>query len=748
MSINVKSKKSKKTRPVISVSSPFIKIVEDKLTLQAALEIPDSAQIKVISILGKARMGKSTFLNAFVSRLRGINIKPFATQDDDEHCTRGIDVFYCPDHQLLLMDCQGLALEDSSHDPALLLFAYLVSDIIIFNERMMLQNEALKLMEPICTFMTYLTMDDVIKPQLYFRISDGDIVKDVKKNLEKVVSTPYKDQYQSIRDSISTLFQDEIGIVKTNTLDRELKIQLVENNYLALFEPSVEADIGFGAAIDNILEALPEGRSAGEWKAALPHIIDSINKNEQITIDKLDVVGNAAKLELIEWIARIPKTLFAELPADGLQSTFDTAIKPRQAEMKKTLADFLRKFKAVSDVIKSPYYYKLQDELAAPINAALEKMTLAANEFIKASVNLAVANKNVIVTNTTQSFTSRSIDYWDDLLTGHTKLLKAIEQIYAPVREKQLAFLTRCQDEIARARQLCLMSETSCIREMMEFVNKMHTDFIANEQERVQKLDVMNFYNNDDKRMFEPGIEFDASLHARNILLIEPDDWVDARTTRCIQAMETNVLKIPQKIQVQMMLTDEIPKAVVTFGTFDGTIRHNLMTPIRDEFVNQLRTYKPALRESFIKRKEAILFGIGLPQITAKISGLTFIVVRNSILNSGLNNFSVTPSTFTECIIPLVNRVLDSLKTQRLILQSDADELFRTDKSSLIDVLIIGAHHNPAVERTFGDLFARTVALERVKAKLREPSLFVEMSSTVGNEKNAILPSHMPLRSH
>jgi hypothetical protein len=267
----------------------------------------------------------------------------------------------------------------------------------------------------------------------------------------------------------------------------------------------------------------------------------------------------------------------------------------------------------------------------------------------------------------------------------------------------------------------------------MEFVNKMHTDFIANEQERVQKLDVMNFYNNDDKRMFEPGIEFDASLHARNILLIEPDDWVDARTTRCIQAMETNVLKIPQKIQVQMMLTDEIPKAVVTFGTFDGTIRHNLMTPIRDEFVNQLRTYKPALRESFIKRKEAILFGIGLPQITAKISGLTFIVVRNSILNSGLNNFSVTPSTFTECIIPLVNRVLDSLKTQRLILQSDADELFRTDKSSLIDVLIIGAHHNPAVERTFGDLFARTVALERVKAKLREPSLFVEMSSTVGN---------------
>ena len=284
-------------------SLPFVKIVEGKMALQAALDIPDGAPLRIISILGKARMGKSTFLNAIVSKLKGRNLKPFATQDNAEHCTRGIDAYYCADHKLLLLDCQGLALEDSSHDPALLLFAYLISDVIIFNERMMLQNEALKLLEPICAFMTYLPMDEIVKPRLYFRISDGDIVKDAGKNLEKVVCVRYNDQYQSIRDSITTLFHPSIGIVKTDSLDKGVKKRLAADEYLALFE---DASLGFAPAIEEILAALPAGRAAGAWKASVPRFIESINRNDKITIEKLDVVGMVGKIALRDWVDACP----------------------------------------------------------------------------------------------------------------------------------------------------------------------------------------------------------------------------------------------------------------------------------------------------------------------------------------------------------------------------------------------------------------------------------------------------------
>jgi hypothetical protein len=48
------------------------------------------------------------------------------------------------------------------------------------------QNEALRLIEPICTFTQYLDVDAVDKPSLIFRLSDGKQVKDPKKNLENV----------------------------------------------------------------------------------------------------------------------------------------------------------------------------------------------------------------------------------------------------------------------------------------------------------------------------------------------------------------------------------------------------------------------------------------------------------------------------------------------------------------------------------------------------------------------------------
>jgi ABC-type cobalamin/Fe3+-siderophores transport system ATPase subunit len=186
-----------KSQPVSTMDSAksFIKFDGKKLRLEDDLDLPTTTPVKVLSILGKARMGKSTFLNTIVSKLTGENTNVFNCQTGIEHCTIGVDYCFLPEHNLLLLDSQGLANGDAQHDPALLLFIYLISDVIIFNDSKILQNEALKLIEPICAFMTYIEdIDNYIKPNLIFRLSDGKLVKDTKKNLSNVLAQ-HDDQY-------------------------------------------------------------------------------------------------------------------------------------------------------------------------------------------------------------------------------------------------------------------------------------------------------------------------------------------------------------------------------------------------------------------------------------------------------------------------------------------------------------------------------------------------------------------------
>ena len=693
-----------------AMSIPFVKIIGDKLTLQAALNIPDTVTIRVISILGKARMGKSTFLNAMASRLKGVNLKPFATQDDDEHCTRGIDAYYCAEQRLVLLDCQGLALEDSSHDPALLLFAYLISDIIIFNERMMLQNEALKLMEPICAFMTYLTMDDdVVKPRLYFRISDGDIVKDVGKNLEKVVFHRYSDQYQSIRDSIVTLFHESIGIVKTDTLDRAMKTRLAENNYLALF---AETGLGFGAAVDNILAALPAGRPAHMWKALVPRFIANINLNEKITIDKLDVVGNAAKLELIEWISEVPDSLFAELPADGLQDTFDAHIKPRQNEKKQKLSEFSRKFKPISDTIKKPHYEKLAARLHDPIQRSLEQMVRCANDRARPDLKFASEDRDIILSNNHRSFSSYDDAYWHALLVGHSALRSAIQPLYSPVREYCETWLNKCYARLAFTLSDIIGLEVAARKAMEKLAEDALAVFLSSELERAALLE---------------------STPEANILLMNPAIYAEDRISQRITAFAAELLTIPNHYELKVSMKDS--EVTVDFQTspFEGTLAHDLVKPVYDAFVGRLRepVIQEALCQAITKHKEELLFGIGLAgeQDTSRIPDVEFVAIM-PIHRSNLSRHYVTHATLAERVIPVLEGVIEKMRQEGYIVEGDPELLhyMRPNQGStnVVSQYIVGAHPEPAVSHIFFDLYARAIALERVKANNRV-SLYVEV---------------------
>ena len=146
-------------------------------------------QIKVISIIGKARTGKSTFLNCLLTYWKSDTQNIFTMSSSGKHCTNGIDIYTIPEEGIILLDFQGIYLGDSSNDPKLLLLAYLLSDVIIFNEVKMLSNITLQQFEPMLSFINYLkgktTSElDNFNPKLIFRISDMSLDIEPTSNMQ------------------------------------------------------------------------------------------------------------------------------------------------------------------------------------------------------------------------------------------------------------------------------------------------------------------------------------------------------------------------------------------------------------------------------------------------------------------------------------------------------------------------------------------------------------------------------------
>ena len=147
------------------MASSLVDIEKGKLIYNTALTLKSdkAASIKVVSIIGKARTGKSTFLNCLLTYWKSDSQHIFTMSDTGAHCTNGIDIYNIEERSIILLDFQGIYLGNSSNDPKLLLLAYLVSDIIIFNEVRMLSNITLQQFEPMLSFINYLKGKNTLK---------------------------------------------------------------------------------------------------------------------------------------------------------------------------------------------------------------------------------------------------------------------------------------------------------------------------------------------------------------------------------------------------------------------------------------------------------------------------------------------------------------------------------------------------------------------------------------------------------
>ena len=260
--------------------------------LKNATNISNFNNVNVISIVGDARKGKSTLLNTMINSLTKNNVQYFKVSSSLEHCTKGID--YVLVENILFIDCQGLNYESSANDAKLLLFIYSLSDIIIYNEKNIVNNNFFTTFQPMATYLSSFGEALAVEKTLLIRVADYDLDDDVG-NLGKKLFNLQKDQYDNVRKSINKLFNVK-QIKSTEAITKKDKTNIKNNDYNALIN-NKENDIG------NFIEyAFSLLKTRKPHTININNIIESINNNKKIDFNKFDVYTLQLEKEINEYI--------------------------------------------------------------------------------------------------------------------------------------------------------------------------------------------------------------------------------------------------------------------------------------------------------------------------------------------------------------------------------------------------------------------------------------------------------------
>lgn len=328
--------------------------------------------IKVISIIGQARFGKSSLFNMIISRITNSNQVVFGTSSSDQHCTRGINIALCNGY--LFMDCEGIQHHDSRNDIKLLLITYLLSDVIIFNDTLTINNSTLKSLEPMITLMHRLGDNIFNKPQLIFRVKDYYLDTSIDEVLQNTMKDQ-EDHYQNIRKALNVMF-DSIDACATESIDKKNIKLLKSNKYMEFLGKDNEFDLidrdddfGFNATIDKIMQTLnsiSRQRTIDNFFEHIGKIVEQINEDKGIKHDIFDTYTIYTRLEMTTFLDRIDKSVYEKLVHDPSEQYYNEIIKPKLDIIKKFQFEFNTKFNSVSPSIKDEFNKKI-DIIKNPI---------------------------------------------------------------------------------------------------------------------------------------------------------------------------------------------------------------------------------------------------------------------------------------------------------------------------------------------------------------------------------------------
>ena len=679
-------------------SKPLIRFDGTKLIL-VENELPPNP-VRILSIIGKARMGKSSFLNAFISKYASKNTTVFTTQDGDDHCTLGIDYYYIEEYNLLLLDSQGLAHENACHDPSLLLFIYLISNVIIFNESTMLQNSALKLIEPICTFTQYLDMDNCEKPSLIFRISDAKRGSDINKTLEKLMAH-HDDQYNSIRESVENVFAQPVKIIKTEYPQATEDSLLSSNDYMGLL--SVKEN-GFDNAICSVIADISTSIPRENMLENISRYIDNINNNEQININKLDIVSLTHNNDILTWMNKVPAELKAEIEVDGTQDMYEKNVVSRQALVKKVKTDFTKRFKNITETIKKEHKSKLDAELDGPVERAKVNSDKKAREYLaKCGLDSLMSAKMIgMIDDAGITDKSSSQNLLTSYLGAYERFQKGIQHLYEPIRA--------IYDRI--------------INSMYEEVNKNLEK--AREISREQRVLVQDKC----KHILETfdGWLIDEINERDNSIIYEKnsDIYTKYRKEKISEVKEfiSSTVK-RQGVLMNIINGNKLEASLIDSSNITVSTKYELIADIYSEFVRELNTYPfddSAVHSFLIEKKEEILKDTLLmnPVMANKIYLINpeikfvydSILLRTCILDTNRSSKIEIPfmtlSTWTSVYEPLYKKATDNLIADGFIHEGKTFREFivETPEESL-NVIKVGTNPSTMYEKNVCDMIVQ-----------------------------------------
>jgi hypothetical protein len=176
----------------------------------------------------------------------------------------------------------------------------------------------------------------------------------------------------------------------------------------------------------------------------VPDILQQINGNQEISIEKLDVVKLQAENDIHKWIqTMIPDAVYTAMEVDGTQKCFDDVVEPRKNQKKSILTSFTKRFRDVEETIRGPFYRSIQSKMEAPIQRAVEDSKYKARMMYADFLQSVQADRDFHAVNSyNNSFTTIPEEYWHGYLRQFYDLQDRIKNLYQPIRDEIEQWIT------------------------------------------------------------------------------------------------------------------------------------------------------------------------------------------------------------------------------------------------------------------------------------------------------------------
>jgi hypothetical protein len=271
----------------------------------------------------------------------------------------------------------------------------------------------------------------------------------------------------------------------------------------------LEGDLGVQEAIDEIMISLPTtDRGPINYFLKIAKVIEQINNNEKININKLDVVGKTIKMDVLEWIQSLDKSHYAAIEVDGTQKCYETRVEPKKITKKTILGSFTRTFKSVPSTILTPIYKKLDADLAESIKKAMEESSRKAESRVAAQAAIAEADYTFSpITSQQSSLSTLKENFFKAYFVRFENILKACEPVYKPVREKYEKWVEGLYKKFYAVFNLALNDEKKDIAALEERHTNFCSCFLSVMHEQIDALDASCLTKKDESILKEFGNE-------------------------------------------------------------------------------------------------------------------------------------------------------------------------------------------------------------------------------------------------